>query len=117
MVYRDLVVRQDIELNPDLIVVEEALVADDENGQLAELLRVDHDAWNFLQSDNVHRFPVQTNREGVFVVGASRAVQDLPAVWTDAENTALAVKGFLGDGIKRCPRTRRWSTTASAPSA
>jgi heterodisulfide reductase subunit A-like polyferredoxin/coenzyme F420-reducing hydrogenase delta subunit len=104
IVYRDLVVRQDIELNPDLIVVEEALVADDENNQLAELLRVDHDAWNFLQSDNVHRFPVQTNREGVFVVGASRAVQDLPAVWTDAENTALAVKGFLGDGIKRVPK-------------
>ena len=103
IVYRDLVVRQDVELNPDLIVVEEALVADAENGQLAELLRVDRDAWNFLQSDNVHRFPIQTNREGIFVVGASRAIQDLPAVWTDAENTALAVKGFLGDGIKRVP--------------
>ncbi len=102
--YRDLVVRQDVELNPDLIVVEEALVADAENRQVAELLRIDQDAWNFLQSDNVHRFPIQTNREGVFVLGASRGIQDLPAVWTDAENTAMAVKGFLGNGTKRVPK-------------
>lgn len=102
--YHDLVVRQDVELKPDLIVVEEALVADGENRQLAELLRIDSDAWDFLQSDNVHRFPIQTNREGVFVVGASRGIQDLPAIWTDAENTALAVKGFLGDGTKLVPK-------------
>lgn len=102
--YHDLVVRQDVELNPDLIVVEEGLLADDENRRLAELLRIDQDAWNFLQSDNVHRFPIQTNREGVFVLGASRAIQDLPAVWSDAENTAMAVKGFLGNGIKRVPQ-------------
>jgi heterodisulfide reductase subunit A-like polyferredoxin/coenzyme F420-reducing hydrogenase delta subunit len=102
--YHDLVVRQDVELNPDLIVVEEGLLADDENRRLAELLRIDQDAWNFLQSDNVHRFPIQTNREGVFVLGASRAIQDLPAVWSDAENTAMAVKGFLGNGIKRVPK-------------
>jgi heterodisulfide reductase subunit A-like polyferredoxin/coenzyme F420-reducing hydrogenase delta subunit len=102
--YRDLVVRQDVELNPDLIVVEEGMLADDDNRQLAELLRIDQDAWNFLQSDNVHRFPIQTNREGVFVLGASRGIQDLPAVWSDAENTAMAVKGFLGNGTKRVPK-------------
>lgn len=104
--FYDPVVRRDIELAPDLLVVEEAICADHINWGLAELLRIDSGPGGFLQNDNVHLFPVRSNREGIFVVGSSREVQNLPWAWTDVENAALEVKELLGDGKKIVPKDR-----------
>ncbi len=98
--YHDPVVRQDIELSPDILVIEEALCADPINEKLAELLRIDLGAFGFIQKENVHRYPVCSNREGIFVVGSSRDIQNLPNTWADVGNAVLEVKDFLGDGKK-----------------
>jgi len=104
--FYDNVLRRDMELSPDLVVVEEAVCADQSNEGLAELLRIDVGPFGFLQKDNVHLFPVCSNREGIFIVGSTREVQDLPLIWTDLENVALKVKNLLGDGKRLVPKEK-----------
>ena len=96
----DSVARRNIELSPDLVVVEEEIRADQINAGLAQLLRIDSGPWGFLQKDNVHLFPVRSNREGIFVIGSSREIFNLPLAWTDVENLSLEVRDLLGDGKK-----------------
>ncbi len=87
---KDPVVRTDIELTPDYLVVEEALVVGQQNIELAAKLRIDTDLDGLIPSNNVHRFPVKSNRDGIFVVNNS----------TDATNAALRVRELIGNGIK-----------------
>lgn len=85
----DPVVRENVALEPDYIVVEEAVVVGKENLDLATLLRIDGDLDGFLPSNNVHRFPVNSNREGIFIATKPQ----------DAANVALRVGALLGDGV------------------
>ncbi len=98
--FHDPVIRNDIELNPDIIVVEESLVADEANHSLAEILRIDEGPMGFLHKENVHRLPVNSNREGIFVVGSSRDVQSYSKSCTDIDNMVLRVRQLIGDGTK-----------------
>ncbi len=99
--YADPVIRQDVELNPDMIVVEEAISAGNDNEELAEMLRIELGAGGFMQTDNVHRYPVATNREGIFVVGGGAEAKKLSGAWMDAENAALRVSELLGTGSRQ----------------
>lgn len=94
----DPVLRRPMEISPDLIVVEEAILPDDLNEGLAEILRIHTGPNGLLQKDNVHRFPVSSNREGIFVIGSARQTCGLSAALTDAGNVALEVENLLGDG-------------------
>lgn len=102
----DTVARRDIEISPDFIVVEEELRADDLNEKIAEILRINVGPSGFLQSDNVHLFPVRSNREGIFVAGSTREISGLPSAWTDVENIAVEVKDLLGDGKKSVAKNK-----------
>ncbi len=106
LTFHDPVVRSDIELSPDLVVLEEAMTASQINTQLAEILRIDMGPMGFLQTDNVHRFPVNSNREGIYVIGSAREIETLSDAWTDAENAALQIKHLLGDGTREVPKFR-----------
>ena len=98
--FHDPVIRQDIELNPDIIVCEESFDADETNFSIAEALRIDIGPLGFLQNENVHRLPIGSNREGVFVVGSAREVQDLSKSWIDVDNMMLRVNQLIGNGEK-----------------
>jgi heterodisulfide reductase subunit A-like polyferredoxin/coenzyme F420-reducing hydrogenase delta subunit len=102
----DPVARRDIEISPDFIVVEEELRADDLNEKLSEILRINVGPSGFLQNDNVHFFPVRSNREGIFVAGSTREISGLPSAWTDVENIAVEVKDLLGDGKISVPKNK-----------
>jgi heterodisulfide reductase subunit A-like polyferredoxin/coenzyme F420-reducing hydrogenase delta subunit len=104
--FYDSVARRNIELSPDLVIVEEEIRADLANDDLAQLLRIDSGPWGFLQKDNVHLFPVRSNREGIFVIGSSREIFNLPFVWTDVENLSLEIRDLLGDGKKIVPKDK-----------
>lgn len=104
--YHDPVLRSDIELAPDILVIEEALTASPLNLLLAEHFRIDMGPFGFLQTDNVHRFPVASNREGIYLVGSTREVQSLPDTWSDVANTVTRIKNLLGDGTREVPRLR-----------
>jgi len=101
--YDDPVLQRNVELTPDIIVVEEAIGADAVNAALAEMLRIDVGSMGFLQTDNVHRYPVGTNRAGIFVVGGSRRAKKRYSALMDAENAALRVRSLLGDGTITVP--------------
>jgi len=99
----DPVLRSDVELAPDAIVMEEGIFTDDQNRSLGEILRIDTDASGFLQMNNVHRFPVNSNREGIYIIGTARKPQNLAACFIDAGNAVTEIKNLLGDGIKTVP--------------
>ena len=106
LTFMDPIAREEVEITPDLLVMEEAFQADSSHEELAQKLRIDIGPWTFLQSDNVHNFPVRTNREGIYVLGSSRDVRNLSAAWTDVQNAALEVKRLLGQGQKQVPREK-----------
>ena len=104
--YTDPVLQRRVELTPDIIVVEEAIGADQVNAALAEMLKIDVGSMGFLQTDNVHRYPVSTNREGIFVVGGSRRVKKRYGALMDAENAAIRIHNLLGDGTISVPANK-----------
>lgn len=96
--FLDPVLGKDLELSPDLIVIEESMVADPINAELSEILKIDLGPMAFLQTDNVHRFPVRSNREGVLLVGGARNIQGMASALMDVENAVLELKRFLKNG-------------------
>lgn len=79
-------------LRPDLTVVDEAVISDPENARLAKAFSLDRDASGFLQSDNVHRWPVATNRKGIYCVGGVRDMvgEDRQSIEADCASAAAA---------------------------
>ncbi|ACN16160.1 putative fusion protein, heterodisulfide reductase (HdrA) / F420-non-reducing hydrogenase (MvhD) [Desulforapulum autotrophicum HRM2] len=92
----DPVIREDVILEPDYIVVEEKTVVGRKNLDLAATLRIDTDCDGLLPSNNVHRFPVRSNREGIFV--ASQPV--------DSANVVLRVDELLKAGVVTVAKER-----------
>ncbi len=104
--FKDPVTTMEMEVEPDFIVIEEEMTADPVNGHLSELLRIDAGPGMFLQTDNVHRFPVHSNREGIFVIGGCRDIQGMPAAIMDVENVVLEIKALLKDGSILTPKNK-----------
>jgi coenzyme F420-reducing hydrogenase delta subunit/Pyruvate/2-oxoacid:ferredoxin oxidoreductase delta subunit len=99
--YNDPVILKEVQVQPDLIVVEEAIEPGAVNPELAEMLRIDLSPSGFLQTDNVHRYPVATNREGIYVVNGCREVKNIKSAWMDSQNAALQISALLGDGTRQ----------------
>ena len=89
--YQDEIVRERFKLNPDVTVVDEAFHASAFSRDLSKILEIDTGPDGFIQSDNVHRATVFTNRKGIFVAGFSRRVQTESERQADVGNTAMAV--------------------------
>jgi len=87
------VIREEMEFSPDYIVIEESLKPNEKTNALKTILRIDTDFDGFYQSNNVHRFPVMTNRLGVYVAHTTG----------DATNIALRIKDLLGNGTIQAP--------------
>ncbi len=91
----DSILRRTLEAEYDYLVVEEKAVPSSKDLNLAYTLRLDTDLEGFLPSNNVHRFPVNSNREGIYV-----AAPGLGA------NIALRIKELFADGKKTVPADR-----------
>ncbi len=89
--YVDEVIRETFKLNPDATVIDEALRPSAFARDLAHTLKIDTGPDGFMQSDNVHRATVFTNRAGVFVAGLSRSAQSTGERQADVGNAALSV--------------------------
>jgi coenzyme F420-reducing hydrogenase delta subunit/Pyruvate/2-oxoacid:ferredoxin oxidoreductase delta subunit len=80
-------------LHSDVTVVDEAILPSEELQRISRILDIDTDAAGFLQTENVHRWPVFTNRRGILAAGPARAIL-LPAeAMADAAAAAAAVLG------------------------
>ena len=92
----DPVVRTRMELAPDYVVLEEIEVPGDAAVDLARRLKIDRDLDGYLQSNNVHRFPVNTNREGIYVAQEAGS----------AVSIALRINELLYDGARSVPEDK-----------
>jgi len=88
--YRDEITGHQFELTPAITIVDETISTSDYLGVLADILSLDRDREGFLQTENVHRLNVFTNRKGIFVAGSSRAIQSRNDQNIDASSAAIA---------------------------
>jgi coenzyme F420-reducing hydrogenase delta subunit/ferredoxin len=96
----DEITSRNFRLTPDMTVVDENVVPSGYASDLARVFDIEKDVNGFVQADNVHRYPVLTNRKGIMVAGPSRSILDFENQRIDAENAALAVTGRLAEEIK-----------------
>ena len=99
----DTVLHHDVELTPDVLVVEETFRPHSEAIRVAQVLGIDTDSEGFLQPNNVHFFPVRTTREGIYVIGSARQPCNLTEGWTDVANTVLEIRQLFRESTKLMP--------------
>ena len=83
-------------LTPDITVVDETILPPERSNDLAVVLGLDQDENGFAQADNVHRLPVFTNRNGIFIAGPSRGILAPNDRIEDAVNASLAAMEWIG---------------------
>lgn len=91
IVFFDEVTGQKFSLRPDITVSDEIICPSDDLGAIAALFGLDRDRNGFIQSDNVHRLSVQTNRKGIFSAGGSRNIQSDDELLGDVGNAVISV--------------------------
>jgi len=96
--YRDSILQQDAGAACDLVGISACGISSAADPELAELTAISTDLLGQLQDNNIHLFPEQTNRPGIFVVGACRGQYYLPQIAAEAKTTASAVHSLLKDG-------------------
>jgi heterodisulfide reductase subunit A-like polyferredoxin/coenzyme F420-reducing hydrogenase delta subunit len=89
--FTDDVSGQMIRLHPDVTVVDESILPSEVLQDLRRILDLAADEAGFLQTDNVHRWPVFTNRRGILAAGPARAVLMPAEITADAAAAAAAV--------------------------
>jgi heterodisulfide reductase subunit A len=95
IVARDSVTGADVTLSCDLVAISPWGLRSPADAKLAEVLGLDLDAHARFQDNSSRLLPAETNRQGVFVVGACRGETWLPAVIRDACVAALEAHALL----------------------
>jgi heterodisulfide reductase subunit A len=95
---KDVFLGEDTILVCDLLVAEELLLPSKGTETLSYLLSVKRDSRGFLQDENVHLYPVASERKGIFLVGECRGGSDLGRVLTDISSVVMSVHDLLSSG-------------------
>jgi heterodisulfide reductase subunit A-like polyferredoxin len=98
LAYTDSILRTAVRLDCELAGVSRYGLAIAAEAETAAVFGVSLDALGQLQANNIHLFPGETNRPGIFVAGACRGQDYLPQLLLDAEATALAAHALLAPG-------------------
>jgi Pyruvate/2-oxoacid:ferredoxin oxidoreductase delta subunit len=92
---RDSVTGADVELCCDLVAISPWGLGSPADAHLAGVLGLDLDALARFQDNSSRLLPAETNRQGVFAVGACRGETWLPSVLRDARAAALEAHALL----------------------
>jgi heterodisulfide reductase subunit A len=95
---KDVFLGEDIILACDVLVAEELYLPTEETGNLSSLLNVRRDSRGFFQDENVHLYPVTSEKKGIFFVGECRGGSDLGRVLTDISSVVMNVQELLSSG-------------------
>ncbi len=93
--FDDEVLHEPCTLDSEWLAVDEQVRPSALTLRVANQLGIDCGPDHFAQSDNVHRATVQTNRQGIFVVGPSRSVLSDGDGWIDAQNAVVEIQKCL----------------------
>ncbi len=95
IVARDSVTGADVKLACDLLAISPWGLRSPADARLAGVLGLDLDALARFQDNSSRLLPAETNRQGVFAVGACRGETWLPSVLRDARAAALEAHALL----------------------
>jgi len=73
--FRDDTTQESTVLKPDCVIVDEDILPGHQFSDLARAFSLDTDGTGFLQSGNVYRWAIHTNRPGIYAVGPARQPQ------------------------------------------
>ena len=106
----DELTQQAFSLNPHVTVVGETISPSGYLKDLAEIFGLDTDPAGFVQTGNVHRFSVFTNRKGITVAGSSRRIQPVDHHIFDAGNAAIFALGLVRSKIPEAEKLAEINT-------
>ena len=95
---KDVLLGENTILNCDLLVAEERFSPSQGTGTLSSLLNVRTDSRGFYQDENVHLYPVASERKGIFFVGDCRGDSGPGRVLTDVSSVVTSLYELLGPG-------------------
>ncbi len=91
----DGILQQAISVYCDRVAISPFGLAAPEDAPLAAFTEISTDAYQQMQDNNIHLFPIDTNRPGIFVVGACHGQRYLPQILQEAKAAALKVHALL----------------------
>jgi heterodisulfide reductase subunit A len=94
----DVFLGEDITLGCDVLVAEELYLPAEETETLGSLLNIGRDLKGFYQDENVHLYPVASEKKGIFFVGGCRGDLDLGRVLADISSVVASVNELLSAG-------------------
>ena len=94
----DLLLGEEVVLSCDLLVMDEKPLPHRDSEILKLIPKVGLDATGFYQEENVHLYPVASNRKGIFLAGSCHAELDISRALTDAASAALSAYKLLSSG-------------------
>ena len=94
----DVFLGEDTVVACDLLVAEELLFPTEGTAALSSLLNIRLDSRGFYQDENVHLYPVASERKGVFFVGGCRGDLDMGRVLTDISSAVMSIDKLLSSG-------------------
>jgi heterodisulfide reductase subunit A2 len=95
---KDVLLGEDISMAFDLLVPEPVLYPNAATTALGSLLGIRLDAKGFYQEENVHLYPVASERKGVFMVGTCRGQSDIGRVMNDISSAVISIRELLSPG-------------------
>jgi heterodisulfide reductase subunit A len=95
---KDVFLGEDIEVACDALVAEELYVPTEGTGRLGSLLNIKRDSRGFLQDENVHLYPVGSERKGIFVIGGCRGDLGSRRILADISSVVINVHELLCSG-------------------
>jgi len=93
--YIDSILGQEMTVYCDRIAVSPFGLSAAADTHLAEITGLSTDTYGQIQDNNIHLFPEQTNRPGIFVIGSCRGQHYVPQIIAEAKATALEIHALL----------------------
>jgi heterodisulfide reductase subunit A len=95
---KDVLLGENTTLDCDLLVAEEKFSPSQGTGTISSLLNVRTDSRGFYQDENVHLYPVASERRGIFFVGDCRGDSGPGRVLADVSSVVTSVYELLWPG-------------------
>jgi heterodisulfide reductase subunit A-like polyferredoxin/coenzyme F420-reducing hydrogenase delta subunit len=95
---KDVFLGEDITLACDVLVAEELYLPGEGTEALSSLLNIRRDSKGFYQDENVHLYPVTSEKKGIFFIGSCRGDLDLGRILTDISSVVMNVNELLSPG-------------------
>lgn len=92
---RDVLLGEEVTLLCDFLVAEEKVLPAEGTEALSSMLNIRTDSRGFYQDENVHLYPVASERKGIFFVGGCKGDMDFTRTSTDISSAIMSIYKLL----------------------